>query len=751
MGGKEFLRQVAVERVLCFALGVSPALALRRFLSAAGLLLIALGGAGGHAAEEVLTTVEQVRTLSVVDERAAPAVRLRGIVTFHEPSWFLSFVQDATGAIYMKSSDPNLRAGTEVEVEGVVAAGNDGRNLTGPGNTDVRVRALRSGVWPEPLATEPGHFATGAYDGRWVEVRGTVAGLSEVHDSLLLDLDVHGEKLRVAIPRGVEKRPSPSYLRGLTVTVRGVYVRHGELRDGRPRFVLYTQSLALVEVASEALAERFQGPLLTRSELFKYDFAGEPRRARVRGRVVAARAGVGFFLEMNDGSDEVGRVWVQTVAPGTLEPGDVVEVVGRQEMLDRLPLLTDALFRREAAGPPPLFARRPAREVTGDIIHGAPILVEATLLDQQSGAAEDTLVLEDEGTVFLARLLRDSAGRLPRLERGMRLRVGGICLTARVPQFENVQAPFAFQLWLRDPSEVAVLQRPSWWTAQRIAWLLAAVGFCSLVALAWALSLRRKNAVLVAEVGARHEAERALQTAHDVLEERVEERTTALRREISARHEAEAILQERGRLASELHDTLEQGLTGIALQLDAAARAEPVVPAEAGRHLDLARTLIRQSKAEVRRSVWNLRSQLLDENDLPGALRQTARQIVEGTKVSASVEVKGPVRRLPEIVESNLLRLGQEALTNVLKHAAASTVRLNLEYHADAVTLRVVDDGNGFDVAAALSTADGHFGLTGMRERARRIGGKFEITSAPGAGTVLAVRVATAVVAASPS
>jgi len=210
-----------------------------------------------------------------------------------------------------------------------------------------------------------------------------------------------------------------------------------------------------------------------------------------------------------------------------------------------------------------------------------------------------------------------------------------------------------------------------------------------------------------------------------------------LRAEIAARHETEAVLDERNRLASELHDTLEQGLTGIAMQLEAAARGNEATAPAARRHLELARTMIRQSQAEVRRSVWNLRSQVLDEHDLTDAIRISITQMVAATPLEVRFEQINTPIRLPEMIENNLLRLVQEAVTNVLKHAGASLLTIRLEYETYQLKLVITDNGRGFDEATIPTPDHGHFGLSGMHERMKRIGGKLHILGRAGEGTTI--------------
>ncbi len=202
-----------------------------------------------------------------------------------------------------------------------------------------------------------------------------------------------------------------------------------------------------------------------------------------------------------------------------------------------------------------------------------------------------------------------------------------------------------------------------------------------------------------------------------------------------------AVLAERNRIAREIHDTLAQGFAGLSVQLELVARMLSISPQNAKTHLDQARQLVRSSLDEARRSVWALRSQALENSDLPSALNDTVKNLVADTSMQAQVQVTGTYRELKSSIEDNLLRIGQEAITNAIKHAQAKNLHVTLSYVADAVCLRVQDDGRGFDDSVPRPNRNGHFGLVGMRERVEQLGGRLTISSRPQTGTEIVVEV----------
>ncbi|MEY3896165.1 MAG: hypothetical protein RLZZ214_1685, partial [Verrucomicrobiota bacterium] len=259
-----------------------------------------------------------------------------------------------------------------------------------------------------------------------------------------------------------------------------------------------------------------------------------------------------------------------------------------------------------------------------------------------------------------------------------------------------------FRIHLPENDGMAVISRAPWWTTRR---LLVALGVMSGVAATgflgtWLLRRQVKSQMHI----------------------------------ISDKLRTEAVGEERDRMARELHDTLEQQLSGVALQLDSLDHAVTQNPAAASATLSLARRMLRYTRHEARRSVWDLRSKVLENDGLSAALRAIQETSGGPAGPAIAVHVSGEEHVLSAGVDFHLLRIAQEATTNAIKHGAASTIRIELEYLTDATRLIIRDDGRGFDPAAAQSSPGPHFGLLGMRERAGKIGATLTFDSAPGSG-----------------
>jgi signal transduction histidine kinase len=224
-----------------------------------------------------------------------------------------------------------------------------------------------------------------------------------------------------------------------------------------------------------------------------------------------------------------------------------------------------------------------------------------------------------------------------------------------------------------------------------------------------------------------------LAQANQRLEEMMAENTGLQAQLLTQAREAGAG-DERQRMAREIHDTLAQGLTGIITQLEAAQQTGH--DAERDRRIGNATRLARDSLAEARRSVQALRPQALEDARFPDALAQEAARWSATSGVPAEVKTTGDAMTMHPEVEVTLLRVAQEALANVAKHAAATHAWVTLSYMGDVVTLDVRDDGAGF-AGPGRSESGGGFGLIAMRQRVNRLAGQLEIESEPGAGTAV--------------
>jgi signal transduction histidine kinase len=331
--------------------------------------------------------------------------------------------------------------------------------------------------------------------------------------------------------------------------------------------------------------------------------------------------------------------------------------------------------------------------------------MEALVLEVSRLTEGTTLVLQSGDRVFLARLADfPSAGafELPRQESWVRLT--GVCVHNRLPSAQGPAPapsdhPLSFHLLLNSSGSIDVIRAPSWWTLGRILAVCGLLAVVAVTAFAWVALLRVRVA-----------------------------RQTSLIRDHVAR---ETLYEERVRIARELHDSLEQDLLGISMQLNATDKLL-ARPERARESLLLASAMVRRSQAETHRAVWDLRT---NADGLVSTLRQAVAALDPVTATHVQFDVQGEPRDLPPAAQNHVLRVALEAVTNALKHANPSRIEVRLDFEPDHLTLTVRDDGQGFDDQRLPPPTSGHFGLFGMRERADKLHGQLTILSTPTQGT----------------
>lgn len=670
--------------------------------------------AGGQASPlPVLTDIKSIRALSQDEAARGYPVRIRGVIThFDELQSNTLFIFDGTSGQFIQASANSslvawgpIRTGDTIEVVGRTVRGGFAPNVV-----PDEIRDLGALGRPTPLHVPYALLMTGRHDCEYVEVTGVIrrAWLSAgdphimfadlaLEDGIVIRAafwDHHVGDLERFIDARVRVRGNVGAIFGPTQQLVGVSLLAGRTSD-----------VQVLEASTDPFALTVQ-PI---GHIFTYSYAAEAnRRIRIRGVVVgdvAPRAvsvsdytsgsvfrSVRHVIYVKDGT---GSVSVQTEQTSAVAPGDVVEVAGFPAVSPGKPVLGDAVYRvvgRQSLPDPTLV---PADSVVRADNDDELVRVDAQLLGVVRTPGEHVFVLKSSSgdTAFQAALGGgQESPALDDIRPGSTLRMTGVYSYQPGP-------PPSFRLILRSPADVVVTAWAPWWTPRHTAVLVV-----SLIL-----------ALCAAIVGIK------MMTARE-------------------RREYQAVLSERNRVARELHDTLEQGLTGISLQLDAVAGTVQSSPAAARQSLAVARQMLRYSLEETRRSVMDLRSQALESHDLPAALSTLAQQMTLGTAIAADVRVEGPRRRLDAAVEHHLLRIGLEAVTNAVKHSGAKRVDILVKFSAADVELRVADDGCG--VKQEEGELDGgHFGLQGMRERANKIGAVLELDSRAGSGTRLSVSV----------
>ncbi len=698
-------------------------------------------GAGWEEADPhhpPLTTAAAVHQLTPSVAEGRLKVELLGTVTHY--AWeegHSLFVQDETDGIFVRilSGRPDLRPGDQVRLRGA----------SGPGEYAPLVRLGRvekrgSGPLPEAALVTAEALASGRMDCRRVALRGVVrvAHRSEAGLPSRLRLSVW-QGGREVMANVYKSDRMPESLEDAEVMVRGVATGVFSVQRQMLMPALLVVDDADLEVLSPAVPFA-ELPLRGVAALLRYDPGGFPqRRVRLAGTVLGLLPGGGMAVR-----DDTGGMLVEArLAPTPLlTAGDQVELAGFPEIREQNLWLAQAEVRRTGPGQAPVPVKTDA---AGALRLPLSLVSLEGLLTETPRPVEGGwgLRMESGGQAFEVVAPPSGEGEVLGWRAGATLEVTGIAMPQFAPSQRLEHSPFpqALRLLAREIGDVRVLASPPWWTSPRLArrtalGLLATVLLLAAATLA-ALSLARKNRAL-------RETRLALSRARDELAARYAERTGQWREQVAARHAAEAdmtlLATERTRLARELHDTLEQSLASVALQLDAAGAWLKNDPAQADRFFTSAASQLRASQQEVRRSVWGLRSLALEGVSLGEALRQLAGSLADGHGPTLAVTVRGEADDLPVGMAGQLFRIAQEGVTNALKHAGANKIHLLLDQtDLGEVTLEVKDDGAGF---SPEESAEGppRFGLAGMRERVAALEGSLEIHSKPGHGTRVTVR-----------
>ncbi len=670
-----------------------------------------------ESSSAVLTNVAQIRAL--LPEQAAQQlpVQVRGVLTFIDPEFHVAFVRDETGSSYfsprLTPQSPAVKcvAGDLIELTGVTSPGRFAPQIVNGSNAALRVRVLGHPGLPEPRRLAPQELANPVNHSEWIEVVGTVREVKREKSKTRLDLSTSSGGFSTLLPLKWTERGAATNWLGAVLRLRGVHgsvFTEGKELTGLRVFVPRMEDVHEEDAGVASFDDR---PLRTADTLLRFTAQTSPR-LRVAGVVTYSEPGRGVFLRGATGS-----LWVQSPQREHLPPGTELDAIGFPGSADGRAVLRDAFLR--ASGHQDQLEPRSVsvEDAFAGRLHGELVSLRGEVIDRFIQPGNHILLLKSGERLFHARLAQaDRTNTIELPPRGSVTEVSGICVNDFVPNPGRLSdeatryLPVALQIAMRSPDDIRMLQAPPYWTTERMRWLALGATVVLLLAVAWIALLRR-------QVG----------------------RQTAVIQEKVAR---ETLQEERVRIARELHDTLEQELTGLSLQLDAATDTLPESPETAQRALVNAQALLKHTRSEARRSIWDLRASALENGDLVTALRETLHQFTGGNGgPEIVVESDGGARRLPGRIENNLLRIASEAVTNAVKHARARRIVVRVEFGADSVRLCVGDDGRGFDTEAAMSLGKGHYGLLGIRERAEKMGGELELRGGPGRGTEIAVRV----------
>lgn len=656
-----------------------------------------------------LRTAAAIRQLTAEQTWQKIPVHLRGVVTFIDESLYSRFIQDETAGIYFNfpAAGPQpLAPGQLVEVTGIASPGE-----YAPVVAVDTIKVL--GEMPLPAAKPVTYeqLATGSEDSQFVEIAGVVRTVRPIANSEYeqLEITTGGGRLLIFVKQaGVA--PTVQLLDS-TVRVRGVCST--QFNHQRQLFAIRLMVPRPEDLVIETPAARDPFSVAARPIDSLLQFSPEQtygHRVKVTGTVIHFEPGAVIFIQDGDHGLEV-----QTHESEPLRLGDRVEVLGFIAQGDYTPLLQDAVYRKVGAGNLPRAARVIADEALTGNRDCQLITIAGGVIDRARHGLEQYLILQESNFVFQAYLkLPGSGDNFAEIQNGSRVAVTGVC---RIEPGEwhagNDWRAKSFSVQLQSPADVVLLQSPPWWTLKKVLWIAGALGFVALAAFVWVVVLRRRVVERTRELG--------VQIQKHQLAER--------RREIE---------QERARVAHDLHDDLGAGLTEVNM-LTSLVKSPTTSGDEKQRYLGELSETARRMVTSLDEIVWAVNPRNDTIASLASYFGSYAERLLDLASVSCGLDIAEdlPEYALDPRFRQELFFAFKEALTNVVRHAAATQVWLRISVRENCLIVEVADNGCGFD---ENNHHPGDDGLANMKERLKTLGGQCEIKVAPRDGTTVRFR-----------
>ena len=428
-------------------------------------------------------------------------------------------------------------------------------------------------------------------------------------------------------------------------------------------------------------------------------------RHKAEGRIITAWQGRNMLLKLHDGRIAI----VTAIDPVALPRGENAEVIGYPSTDGFTLRLSRAILR--TSGGDEFVEPKPITLSEGDVsnrlsddFHGKSALQGRRV--RLCGTVSDFGEVQRDNGAFLlsiaGHMLEIDFSSVPEaaeeIEKGCRVHVTGTCVldSENWTTLSSGAQLGGIRVVLDRSDDFEILSHPPWWTPSRLSAVVAILILVLAGSLVWNRMLHRLS----------------------------EKRGCELFRERTASALAELKAAERTRLAAEIHDSISQILTGASMQLDAG---------ETG----AAKRILASCRRELRCCLWDLRSSALDAKDFQEAVRETLAPHLGGT--AAAIDFDIPSAKMSEALRHAALSIMREATVNAVRHGHAQTIAISGGLSGRRLSFTIVDDGRGFDPDRAKGSADGHFGLLGMRERAKAFNGSVTIASSPGDGTEISV------------
>ena len=703
---------------------ILAALACAAFADGKNRLCPVPGRDEAHASRETIRSTDGIRSVSMMD--AAPPG-----VPFDITAWVVHPKNVSRGhdSIYIQDDSGSTALQNHISATNAPISAGDLVRATG------RVILERNGIYaqclemtrlehrdPEPpMRMTVAELLSGQHDGQLVTVCG------EIRDSFPDDIDNRfmyfvlkdGEKsIYMATSTNNCSLAVKDEIIGNTVEVTGLWTsgRNNIIRRHIGRFLILIGSNSLRTIKTRE-TDMFTALEIADIKSLMPNEVPFLERRRITGTVLASWQGNQSLVKTDDGS----IVRIDLSSTPVPEAGRRIEAVGFPETDLYAVNLNNVRWRPAQGNPKP--QQSPVRLPEGYMqmggatpqqmqaaFHGRTVIVTGIVRGLPQSEGDRRLILECEGNLLPIDFSSCPAA-ISGLAIGCTVEVRGVWVMVADnwrpnSVFPKVKGAFVV---VNAPDDLRVLARPPWWTPGRLAVVIIALVLVIVAILVWNRMLK-------------------------VLSER---RGRALYDEQMSSAISELKVEERTRLAVELHDSISQVMTGIALQIDAAIGSGIDEKTKPGGFLATARSMLASCRHELRCCIWDLRTRTFEEKDLPSAIRQTLAPHIGNIPLLIRFNI--PRSLLDESLAHDMLRIMRELAVNAVRHGRASLIKVFGEYKGNLVRFCVKDNGCGFDPATSPGPAQGHFGLSGIRERVERRNGEMSVESIPGKGTSVTV------------
>ena len=691
------------------------------------LFLVAVLAVHDIRAAETIRSVGGIRSVSMMD--AAPPG-----VPFDIKAWVIHpeeivcgrgniYIKDEFGAAALQNNlsatNAQIRAGDFVRATGRIVLGRNSVNIYAHCLEMLRL-AHREPDPPMQATIE--ELLSDRHDGQLVTVRGVIRDSfpDDIDDRFLYFSLKDGEKsIYMATSTNNYATTVRDDIIGDMVEATGIWMsgKPDAMRRHIGRFLMLVGDEP-PRIIKASKTDIFNATEITDLKSLMPSEVPSLERRRITGTVLASWQGDQALVRTDDGS----IVRIDLSSPPIPEAGRRIEAVGFPET-DLYTINLNNVRWRPAQGrpmPPLPPVRFPEGYIQsgGDTLqqmqvafHGRTVVITGIIRGLPQSEGDRRLILECEGNL-LPIDFSSCPEAIAGLVLGSTIEVRGVWVMVADnwrpnSVFPKVKGAFVV---VNSPKDLRVLARPSWWTPGR---LLAVIGALL---------------VILIGVGAWNRALKA-----------VAERTKReLREEVVAHVASDLRVGERTSLAVELHDTIAQNLTGVALEINAANKLLDSDIARTREHLDTAAKTLSSCRTELKNCLFDLRGNALGQRDMDAAIRLSVAPVIGDAELTVRFNV--PRERITDASAHAIIRIVRELASNAVRHGGAHKVKVAGSADTGVLMFSVTDDGCGFAVDKAPGIDECHFGLQGIRERVARFQGKMDIESTTGKGTKVIVK-----------